>query len=262
MTARKTVAVFAPDYAGVDEVRPARNFDSRAGSSEIDMLLLHYTGMRSEEGAIDWLTGSQSRVSCHYFVCERGRILQFLPETARGWHAGASVWAGESDINSRSIGIEIANPGHEHGYRDFPASQIEAVIALCQDCVARRHIPAARVLAHSDVAPLRKQDPGEKFPWQALFAAGVGHWVEPSSITGGRYLQVGDHGQPVEAFQSMLSLYGYGVEINGRYCEKTRAATVAFQRHFRPAKVDGIADFSTIDTLYRLLAALFPQQDG
>ncbi|EPR15179.1 N-acetylmuramoyl-L-alanine amidase, partial [Agrobacterium radiobacter DSM 30147] len=165
-------------------------------------------------------------------------------------------WAGDEDINSRSIGVEIANQGHPGGLPEFPKKQIEAVIELCRDCGQRWNIAPERVLAHSDVAPIRKVDPGEKFPWDILSQQGVGHWVEPAPIRGGRFFQRGDHGQPVEALQSMLSIYGYGVEITGAYCEKTEGAVAAFQRHFRPALVDGIADFSTIDTLHRLIASL------
>ncbi len=173
---------------------------------------------------------------------------------ARG--AGKSFWAGEVDINSLSIGIEIANAGHPGGLPDFPEAQIAAVIALCRDIAVRRGIAPERILGHSDVAPVRKVDPGEKFPWDRLAAGGVGHWVEPAALGGGRFFQQGDSGQPVEALQSMLSLYGYGVEISGEYDAKTAGCVEAFQRHFRAARVDGIADVSTIDTLHRLLTAL------
>ncbi|WP_099864624.1 N-acetylmuramoyl-L-alanine amidase [Pararhizobium haloflavum] len=247
---------FSPDFAGADEIRPAVNRDERAAGTSIDILLLHYTGMESERAALDWLTSAESRVSCHYFVRENGQVVQLLPERARAWHAGAGSWQGASDINSRSIGVEIANPGHDNGYRDFTERQIEAVISLCLDCGERRLIPAARILAHSDVAPGRKQDPGELFPWARLANHGVGHFVEPTPIRSGRFFQFGDRGQPVEALQSMLKLYGYGIEITGEFCETTRSNVVAFQRHFRPQRVDGVADVSTIDTLYRLLSQL------
>lgn len=250
------LAAFEPDHAGVDAVRPAVNFDARAEGVPLDILLIHYTGMASAEKAVEWLTVAESRVSCHYFICEDGQILQLLPERLRAWHAGLSEWHGASDINSRSIGIEIANSGHPGGYPDFTDAQVAAVIELCRDCGTRRAIPPERVLAHSDVAPHRKQDPGEKFPWQKLYEAGVGHWVQASWPGGGRYLQRGDAGAPVEALQSMLSLYGYGIEITGIFCERTEAVITAFQRHFRQMRVDGVADASTIDTLHRLIAAL------
>ena len=227
------------------EVRPSPNFGDRR-SSLPDMLLLHYTGMDSAEEALSWLCSENSEVSAHYFVFEDGRIIQMVAEDRRAWHAGASFWQGETDNNSRSIGIEIANPGHQGDYRDFPADQIESVIRLCRHCVDRWAILPQRVLAHSDIAPQRKQDPGEKFPWRSLFDAGVGHWVEPSTATGGRFMQLGDRGQPVEALQAMLAFYGYRSEINGVFDESLAANIVAFQRHFRPARVDGIADVSTI----------------
>jgi N-acetylmuramoyl-L-alanine amidase len=256
---RALPASFEPDFAGSTRVVPAVNFNERAVGTTLDTVILHYTGMTSEAAAIDWLACEESKVSCHYFVHEDGRVVQLVPERMRAWHAGASIWKGESDLNSRSIGIEIANPGHEHGYRNFPDRQVEAVIDLCLDCGNRRRIRPERFLAHSDVAPQRKQDPGEKFPWGRLYDNGVGHWVEPAIISGGRFLQHGDKGEPVEALQSMLSLYGYGTEITGEFDASTRFDVIAFQRHFRPARVDGIADASTIDTLYRLLSSV-PQR--
>jgi N-acetylmuramoyl-L-alanine amidase len=246
---------FTADFAGA-EICPSPNYGERIGVERPDILLLHYTGMPSADGAQAWLCNVESQVSSHYLVHEDGRVVQMVPEGRRAWHAGKSVWGGETDINSRSIGIEIANPGHPGGLPDFPDKQIEALIELCRDCVERHQIPAERVLAHSDVAPIRKVDPGENFPWGKLAAAGIGHWVEPSLIGGGRFFQRGDAGQPVEALQSMLSLYGYGVEISGEYCIRTEGVVAAFQRHFRQAKVDGVADSSTIETLHRLLTTL------
>ncbi|TCU13598.1 N-acetylmuramoyl-L-alanine amidase [Rhizobium sullae] len=237
-------------------VQPSPNHGERAGGRKPDMIILHYTGMPTAEGALDWLCREESQVSCHYFVHENGDVVQLVPEARRAWHAGTGSWHDEGDINSRSIGIEIANAGHPGGLPDFPKEQIAAVIELCRDCGERWSIAPERVLAHSDVAPVRKVDPGEKFPWAELHHAGVGHWVEPAPITGGRFFQWGDCGQPVEALQSMLSLYGYATEITGEFSEKTAGDVEAFQRHFRQERVDGIADFSTIDTLHRLLSAL------
>jgi N-acetylmuramoyl-L-alanine amidase len=246
---------FAADFAGAT-VQPSPNHGERKDGRKPDMILLHYTGMGTAEGALDWLSRSESQVSSHYFVFEDGRVIQLVPEERRAWHAGKSVWHNEADINSLSIGIEIANAGHPGGLPDFPDAQVEAVIQLCRDCGHRWAIAPERVLGHSDVAPVRKVDPGEKFPWARLAAAGVGHWVEPAPITGGRFFQKGDVGQPIEALQSMLSLYGYGTEITGEYSTKLEGEVEAFQRHFRQERVDGIADFSTIDTLHRLLSAL------
>ena len=246
---------FEPDFKGAD-VKPSPNFDERSDGRAPDMLILHYTGMPAADGALDWLTRAESEVSSHYFVFEDGRVVQLVPESARAWHAGKSCWKGETDINSASIGIEIANPGHPGGLPDFPQQQIASVIELCRDIVDRNAIVPERVLAHSDVAPVRKIDPGERFPWAILAASGIGHWVEPSPVAGGRFFQQGDSGPPVEALQAMLVLFGYDVPVSSEYCARTRGVVEAFQRHYRQERVDGIADASTIDTLHRLLKAL------
>lgn len=246
---------FPADFAGAN-VQASPNHGERKDGRKPDMILLHYTGMGTAEGALDWLCRDESQVSSHYFVFEDGRVIQLVPEERRAWHAGKSLWQGEADINSLSIGIEIANAGHPGGLPEFPDAQIEAVIELCRDCGQRWAIAPERVLGHSDVAPVRKVDPGEKFPWARLAAAGIGHWVEPTPITGGRFFQKGDVGQPIEALQSMLSLYGYDTEVTGEFSSKLEGEVQAFQRHFRPQRVDGIADFSTIDTLHRLLSSL------
>lgn len=243
-----------PEFPGAD-CHPSPNFGKRRGDGKPDMLVLHYTGMTSAEGALHWLCAPQSEVSCHYLVHEDGRVVQLVAEAHRAWHAGRSLWKGQSDLNSASIGIEIVNPGHDGGYPDFPEAQIAAVIALCQHCVERWGIVPERVLAHSDIAPLRKADPGEKFPWSLLYQAGIGHWVEEAPSGGGRFFQRGDQGQPIEALQSMLGIYGYDTDINGVFEDKTGAAVTAFQRHFRPSRVDGIADVSTIETLHRLISS-------
>ncbi|AFL53050.1 N-acetylmuramoyl-L-alanine amidase [Sinorhizobium fredii] len=243
------------DFSGARFV-PSPNHGERADGRRPNMILLHYTGMETALSALDWLCREESQVSSHYFVHEDGRIDQLVPEERRAWHAGKSFWKGEADINSCSIGIEIANAGHPGGLPGFPEAQIEAVAELCRDCGERWQIAPERVLAHSDVAPIRKVDPGENFPWHMLYCRGVGHWVEPAPVGGGRFFQRGDHGQPVGALQSMLSLYGYNIEVTGDFCERTEGVVAAFQRHFRQSRVDGIADVSTIDTLHRLLSAL------
>jgi N-acetylmuramoyl-L-alanine amidase len=243
------------DFAGA-RVEPSPNHGERVDGRAPDMLVLHYTGMDDHGRALSWLRNIQSEVSSHYFVWPDGQVVQLVPEARRAWHAGKSFWNGETDINSLSIGIEIANAGHPGGLPAYPEAQIAAVVALCRDCIERWSIPPQRVLGHSDVAPRRKVDPGENFPWARLAAEGVGHWVDPSPIRGGRFFQRGESGQPVEALQGMLALYGYGVDISGEFCERTEGAIEAFQRHFRPDRVDGIADMSTIETLHRLLAEL------
>jgi N-acetylmuramoyl-L-alanine amidase len=243
---------FKPDSPTVTEMVPSPNHDER--TARIDILLLHYTGMTTEEEALARLTDPEAKVSSHYFIYEDGRIIQLVPETRSAWHAGVSSWRGASDINARSIGIEIANPGHEYGYRDFPDAQIDAVIRLCRDILARRVIRRERVLAHSDVAPARKVDPGERFPWARLAAAGIGLWVEPSPIVGGRTLSANDRGAEVEELQKRLARFGYPAQVTRHYDDDTRMIVTAFQRHFRPARVDGLADVSTRETLARLLA--------
>ena len=247
---------FAPDSRLVSDVAPSPNHEARAGGRAPDLLLLHYTGMQSSLKALARLRdANEPRVSSHYFVDEEGTILQLVPEARRAWHAGVAFWAGERDINSCSIGIEIGNPGHDFGYPDFPPHQVGAVIALCKDIVARNRIPAARVLAHSDVSPGRKQDPGEKFPWRQFHEQGVGHWVEPAPLEDAPFLGAGDCGNGVSELQMQLSDYGYGISVTGSYDAATRDVVIAFQRHFRPARVDGVADLSTRKTLSALLAA-------
>ena len=238
------------------EQHPSPNHGQRVGGGPVDILLLHYTGTETEEGALAWLASAESQVSAHYLVGEDGRVIQMVAEDARAWHAGQSFWAGETDINSRSIGVEIANPGHEFGYRSFPHVQIASLIALCRGILSRHPIPPERVLAHSDVAPARKEDPGELFPWGELYAAGIGHWVMPEIVTAGPQLELGDSGAAVAELKRKLRDYGYGLDAESEFNDETAAVVRAFQRHFRPALVDGIADVSTLATLDRLIAAL------
>ncbi|MGJ0393178.1 MAG: thiamine phosphate synthase [Methylocystis sp.] len=240
---------FQPDYAGAD-VFPSPNHGPRAGA--ISALVLHYTGMPTAEGALELLCSPIREVSAHYFVEESGRILQLVPESRRAWHAGVSFWAGETDMNSTSIGIEIVHPGHIDPH-DYPAAQIEAVIALSRDICARHKIAPERVLAHSDIAPRRKIDPGEFFPWAALAAAGVGRYVEPLAAEDGPALELDAAGEAVARLQRQLAAFGYKIVETGVYDEDTASAVAAFQRHWRPARVDGRADASTIDALTRLL---------
>jgi N-acetylmuramoyl-L-alanine amidase len=250
-----SVVAFTPDSCVVAEVLGSPNHNERKDGRRPDMIVLHYTGMRDADAALERLNKPKGEVSAHYFVFEDGRIVQLVPESRRAWHAGAGSWAGESDINSCSIGIEIANPGHEFGYRDFPSRQIAAVTALCRSIQTRHSIVATRVLGHADIAPGRKQDPGERFPWRTLFDSGVGHWVKPAPITtDGMRLSLGDHGEAVEALQSALQDYGYGVEVNGNYDSDMHDVVAAFQRHFRQERVDGVVDESTRATLQELLA--------
>jgi N-acetylmuramoyl-L-alanine amidase len=241
--------------ASAIEWQPSPNFGPRL-AGPTDILLLHYTGMDSPERALKWLRDPESGVSAHYFVFEDGRIAQLVDEADRAWHAGKSSWAGETDINSRSIGIEIANPGHEYGYRAFPDVQIDAVIGLCRDILARHPIPSERVLAHSDVAPLRKDDPGELFPWARLAAAGIGIFVPPAPIVEGPGLRLGDRGMEVADLKDRFRKVGYGLGPESEFDLPTEAVVRAFQRRYRTERIDGVADPSTVATLDRLIAAL------
>lgn len=244
----------APDSTLATGLSPSPNHDARG--TPVDMLLLHYTGMRDGLSALKRLCDpNPPRVSCHYLVFEDGETVQMVAEGRRAWHAGAGSWEGQADVNSRSIGIEIVNPGHEFGYRPFPETQIGAVIGLASDIVARHAIPRARVLAHSDTAPARKQDPGELFPWDRLAKAGLGLWVPPAAPAEGPSYRRGEEGPPVQALQALLAMLGYGIAVTGVFDVATEQVVTAFQRHWRPARVDGIADPSTLRTLRDLLAA-------
>jgi N-acetylmuramoyl-L-alanine amidase len=247
---------FVPDSSLVSDTVPSLNFGDRAKGRQPDMVVLHYTGMPDVEGALARLCTSGTEVSAHYVVLEDGRVVQCVQEAKRAWHAGVAFWAGEEDINSCSIGIEIVNRGHDWGYPAFPLRQIAAVIALCRGIIHRRNIPAHRIVGHSDVAPARKKDPGEKFPWHSLAGSGVGHWVRPAPIVAGDVLKTDSEGDDVRALQQSLARYGYGIKATGIFDTATMEVVTAFQRHFRPEKVDGLADQSTLTTLRALLESL------
>jgi N-acetylmuramoyl-L-alanine amidase len=215
------------------------NFDDR--QSKIDMLVLHYTGRPTLDESLDWLTDPEKKVSAHYLISEEGDVYQLVDEDKRAWHAGVSFWQGVTDINSCSIGIEIQNPGHEFGYEGFPKAQIEALVELAKGIMARHKIPANRVLGHSDIAPSRKQDPGEKFPWEALAKEGIGVWPEPGLITLNQPLQ----------HELVSHFYDLGYDL--REGADIAKVITAFQRHWRPEKVDGFADEQTCSRLMRLL---------
>ena len=257
----------APDSPVAAKIFPSPNHGPRKapdGSEgrRPDMLILHYTGMSDAGEALQRLCNPLAEVSAHYFVFENGHVLQLVPESRRAWHAGRGHWAGEEDINSCSIGIEIAHPGHaakNNGVLPpWPEAQISATLQLCKDICQRLAIPPERVLAHSDIAPGRKQDPGETFDWRRFAEAGVGLWVEPAPIRSGRFLSKGDQGPPVEALQAMFAMFGYGVQVDGLFDERMEAVVAAFQRHWRQGQVDGVADASTITTLRDLMRFATP----
>lgn len=217
--------------------RPSPNHDERPDDGRVDILILHYTGMKTGPMAIDRLCDPDARVSAHYLVEEDGRICRLVDENRRAWHAGVSYWAGATDINARSVGIEIVNPGHEFGYRAFPDIQMDAVAALARDIVARHGIPAERVLGHSDVSPDRKQDPGELFDWPRLAAKGIGVWPGKARAA---------TAPDPQAARSLLTAIGYNPDL------PLSVVVSAFQRHFRPARVDGRIDAETMALLYAL----------
>jgi N-acetylmuramoyl-L-alanine amidase len=233
---------------GVRE-RPSPNHERRGEPVHIDMLVLHYTGMRTADEAIGRLCDPAARVSAHYLIGENGTIWQLVLEARRAFHAGLSCWAGGSDLNHVSIGIEIANPGHEWGYRPFPEEQMAAVERLCRDLVRRHPIPPHRVVGHSDIAPDRKADPGELFDWRRLARAGVGIWPDPAADLARR--RGGGIGA-VERAGALADLAAIG------YCVTPGAETpavTAFQRRFRPERCDGRLDAETALRLAEVRAA-------
>ena len=236
---------------------PSPNRDERpAGCGPVDTLVLHYTGMVSAEAALARLTKPEAKVSAHWCIGEDGTLWRLVPEERRAWHAGLSSWRGRSAVNDRSIGIELVNPGHEHGYRPFPPAQMDALIDLARAIVARHAIDPRNVVAHSDVAPLRRQDPGELFDWALLAAAGVGLWpgraAAPASAGGA--LRRGDSGSAVRRRQARLRAVGYGLAPDGDFGPATAAVVRAFQRHFRQTRIDGAIDAGTDAVLERLSA--------
>jgi N-acetylmuramoyl-L-alanine amidase len=231
---------------------PSPNFNERLAPP--DMVVLHYTGMPTGPEALDRLRDPEAKVSSHYLVEEDGRVFRLVPEERRAWHAGVSSWKGQTDINGRSIGIEIVNPGHEFGYRAFPDAQVAAVIALLDEIRQRWDISDDRIVGHSDIAPNRKEDPGELFPWKRLAQAGHGLWVEPDAAPG-LPLAEGEEGAGVFAMQAGFTRLGYDCAPSGKFDADTTAVVRAFQRHWRQEKVDGIADGMTRARLIALIRA-------
>lgn len=236
---------------------PSPNFDLR-GDAPIEKLVLHYTGMESGAAALERLCDAEAEVSAHYLVEEDGRIFQLVSEDQRAWHAGIAYWRGCRDINARSIGIEIVNPGHEFGYRPFPEAQMTAVAALCKAVLSRHSAIQPRcVIGHSDVAFRRKQDPGELFDWAGLAKQGIGLWHNnPPEKPDFHTLRLGDGGEAVRQMQEMLGYYGYGMPVDGMFSEVSEQCVVAFQRHFRPAKTDGVWDGECVSRLDKLLTLI------
>jgi N-acetylmuramoyl-L-alanine amidase len=215
------------------------NFDDRPPGRTVDMLVLHYTGMPSRNDALARLCDPAAEVSAHYLIDENGTCYRLVAEEKRAWHAGRAAWRGQTDINARSIGIELVNPGHEFGYRPFPDRQMAALATLARGILARHPIPARNVVGHADIAPRRKEDPGELFDWRTLARQGIGLW--PAAVPTA----------PDVDWRQALAHIGYDLGAAGD-AEAARLALVAFQRHFRPARYDGSIDAETLERLHAL----------
>jgi len=252
---------FAPDSALVDEVAVSPNIGPRRDGATPRLLVLHYTGLESAARSIAVLCDPVCQVSCHYLVGLDGRIWQMVAEADRAWHAGQSYWRGERDINSWSIGIEIQNQGHMAGLPVYPNEQMAAVIDLAKDILARHDMQRDDVVAHSDIAPQRKIDPGEAFDWCRLSEAGIGHWAAPAPVAGSTWeadrlrRALGENGHEPALRRCLTGLAAYGYEISpaAEFDIYTVRVIKAFQRHYRPALVNGLPDRSTLETLERLL---------
>ncbi|WP_142848738.1 N-acetylmuramoyl-L-alanine amidase [Telmatospirillum sp. J64-1] len=218
---------------------PSPNHEPRPPGQAVDMLVLHYTGMQTAQMALERMCDPQAKVSAHYMIHEDGRVVRLVPEEYRAWHAGLSCWRGQRDINSRSIGIELVNPGHEWGYRPFPEAQMAALIELAQGILARHPIPSHNVVGHSDVAPARKEDPGELFDWPRLARHGIGLWSD----------EQGRSTLTPEQAQALLARIGYDCPVTGEWDEASHLALLAFQRRFYPSRLDGLLDPGTAHRL-------------
>ena len=241
---------------------PSPNFNDR--KAPVDMLVLHYTGMESGSAALSRMREEASQVSAHYMIWEDGRISQLVAEDRRAWHAGVGSWQGDTDLNSCSVGIEIVNGGHNVPCPDgslppYPSLQLDTVIALSQAIIARHNIPQSRIVGHSDIAPDRKEDPGEHFPWERLAKAGIGLWPEPMvgsdgpPLLIGRGLSKGDEGAAVQRLCEMLARIGYGLETSTAYDAQMEATVTAFQRHWLPTRLTGQADLETLRSIMAVL---------
>ncbi len=256
------------------EAHPSPNFNDR--KHPLDMLVFHYTGMETGQAALERMCDPEAEVSAHYMIWEDGRVVQLVGEDKRAWHAGVSSWKGETDLNSRSIGIEIVNGGHDWplpGDRlpPYPEAQIDALIKLSHGILERWDIPQQRIVGHSDIAPARKQDPGEHFPWAKLSRYGIGLWpaslldgaagstgTDRASTKGpqliGRGLGPGDDKKAVSRLQTMLSGIGYTLDATGIYDKDTETVVRAFQRRWLQDQITGLADLRTL----RMIGLIHP----
>lgn len=226
------------------------NFNDRA--LPVSILVLHYTGMETGDAAIDRLCDPEAQVSAHYVLREDGSILSLVDEDKRAWHAGISEWNGITDVNSASVGIEIVNGGHDFGLPGFPDAQINALIPLCKRIIATHQIAPRNIVGHSDIAPDRKEDPGEKFPWAGLAAAGIGLWPGDGNEDRRILFKLGDRDRGITLLQQALAGIGYGVTLDGVMSEAMVSVVKAVQRRYRPQQIDGIVDMETFDLVARL----------
>jgi len=231
------------------------NFNNRPTDSEINILILHYTGMKTAKEALDRMCSADSQVSAHYMINEDGSIISLVPEEKRAWHAGISCWRGRAALNDTSIGIELVNPGHEWGYRPFPAAQIDSLIELAKNITERYNIAPRNIVGHSDIAPTRKEDPGELFDWKTLAWEGLGLWPQTKKVRNPHEMLIrpGEEGVSVGQVQKMLADYGYHIRVDGLYGEKTEAVIRAFKRHFVPEVVNVVWDKLANERIVKLL---------
>ncbi|MCJ9429492.1 N-acetylmuramoyl-L-alanine amidase [Kordiimonas marina] len=225
--------------------QPSPNFNVRPADAAVDTVILHYTGMETAEAALARLTDPKAEVSAHYLIDEDGRIVQMVEEEHRAWHAGVSIWQGRENLNHTSVGIELVNPGHEFGYRAFPDAQIEALLALLAGIRERHKIPVSRYLGHSDIAPHRKADPGELFPWGRLAREGFGLW---SDVEGSDTRPLPDEavtGEALVKLNKQLGIVGYHMEDKDSFGAAAQSIVRAFQAHWRPETVSGLYDYGT-----------------
>jgi N-acetylmuramoyl-L-alanine amidase len=234
------------------------NFNERPNKSSIDILVMHYTGMKTAESALKRMCDAQAQVSAHYFIYENGDVVQLVDEDKRAWHAGISCWRGIASLNDISIGIEIANPGHEFGYEPFTEKQMDTVKELSKSIMDRHGIEARNVVGHSDIAPSRKEDPGELFDWQEIAKEGIGLWPDVKKVwRGGDVLvEPGKEDVDVARVQKMLSDYGYHIRVDGYYGSKTEDVVKAFKRHFVPEQLNVNWDKLSEERIKRLLSMI------
>lgn len=234
---------------------PSPNFNERPEHIVPNVLVLHYTGMKTAEDALNRMCDPQAEVSAHYMINENGDIYQLVDESMRAWHAGISCWRGRASVNDVSIGIEIVNPGHEHGYREFPDAQMQAVIELAGDIKQRHDIENRNIVGHSDIAPRRKQDPGELFNWKLLAEHNIGLWPKKKHVFRPKKILIKpqEESSNVAHVQGMLADYGYHIRMDGYFGEKTHDVITAFKRHFAQTNVDDVWDNRTNSVMRQLL---------